>query len=117
MRITERSGARVRCRTPLRHDESLARTQCNDSTRSHSVRLRLEIDQEPAIEHEEELVVIRVLVPVILALHHADAHDRLVHLDQSLIVPLIANRGDERIELDLLERIEQNVQMRCVREL
>ena len=84
----------------LRHDEPLARTKRDDATRRHAVRLRFQVNQEASVEHEEELVVVRMLVPMILALHNPNAHDRPVHLDQRLIVPLVADGGDERVERD-----------------
>ena len=39
------------------------------------------------VEHEEELVVGGMFVPMILALHHAEANDRFIHPDERLVVP------------------------------
>jgi hypothetical protein len=99
MRITDRSGARVRCTTPL-----------------GAVRLRIEIDQEESLEHEEELVVVLMLVPVILALHDAEPDDRVVHAADRLIPPFVLDRGDHRIERDLGELRKEDVEVGRVRE-
>src|SRR5690349_11589226 len=50
----------------LRHDEAFLRLEDDAAL--------LEIDDEVALEHEEELVVVVVLVPVILALHDTETH-------------------------------------------
>ena len=47
----------------------------------------LEINDETTVEDKEEFVVIVVLVPVVFALHDAEANDRIVHLTQRLVVP------------------------------
>ena len=55
----------------------------------------LEIDDEPTFQYEEELIVIVVFVPVILALHDAKTNDRIVHLTQRLVVPAVRARRDQ----------------------
>ena len=69
--------------------------------RHHEAFLRCEIDRsffqvddEPTLEDEEKLVVVIVFVPVILALHHANANHRLVDLAERLVVPEMSIRGD-----------------------
>ena len=47
----------------------------------------LEINDETTVEDKEELVVIVVLVPMVFALHDAEANDRIVHFTQRLVVP------------------------------
>jgi hypothetical protein len=47
----------------------------------------LEINDETTVKDKEELVVIVVFVPVVFALHDAEANDRIVHLTQRLVVP------------------------------
>ena len=101
----------------LGDDTPLTRTEGDHATWRDAVRLRLQIDQERAVENEEELVVIGVLMPVIFPLHDSEANNGLVHANERLIVPRIPNRGDEWIERDLLQRIEEDVQIRGVREL
>jgi hypothetical protein len=82
----------------------------------HTIRRRLEVDQEASFDDVEELVVCIVPVPVILALYHGEPHDGLVHARQRLIVPRVAYGGDERVERDLLQRREEHVEMRGIRE-
>jgi hypothetical protein len=107
MRITARSGARVRCTT-------FARREGDDAARRHAVGRRLEVDEEPALEDEEELVVVVVLVPVILSLHDAESHDGIVDLAQRLVPPAIGDGGDHGIERDGLQRRKADVEMRGV---
>jgi hypothetical protein len=66
IRITVFAGARVRWTAPG-NDESLTRLQRDGAI--------LEIDQKLAVDHEKEFVEVIVLVPVILALHHAEPYD------------------------------------------
>ena len=49
------------------HDKALSRPQSDGTIR--------QIDQELAIQDEEELVVLVVLMPVAFSLHHAQVHD------------------------------------------
>src|SRR5215207_3093570 len=71
----------------LGDDETLARRQFHHSAWRHSVRALLEIDEEPTFDDVEELVVGVVLMPVILALHDAEAYDRVVDAGERLVVP------------------------------
>ena len=57
--------------------------------------LVLEIDDEATFQYKEELIVIVVFVPVILALHDAKTNDRTVHLTQRLVVPAVRARRDQ----------------------
>src|SRR5438876_12436418 len=52
-------------------------------------RLVFQIDDEVAIEHEEKLVVVVVLVPMVLTLHDAQTDNGIVDLAKRLVVPLI----------------------------
>src|SRR5579871_6750576 len=70
----------------LGHDEALARAEID--------RALLQIDQEMPFEDEEELVQVVVLVPVILALHDAEANDGIVDPAQRLVVPTIGASRD-----------------------
>jgi hypothetical protein len=56
----------------LGYDKTLARLQIN--------ALAFEIDDEMTVKDKEEFIVVVVLVPVILALHDAEADDRFVDL-------------------------------------
>ena len=57
---------------PLRHDEALLPLKLDASI--------LQLNDEAAVEDKEELVVVVVFVPVILTLHGAQPHDRIVDL-------------------------------------
>src|SRR5438270_5404785 len=100
----------------LRYDESLAWTELDDAPRSDTVFARLQVDEEAPLHDVEELVVDVVVMPVILALHHAHPHDGVVDAHERLIPPLVADAGDEGVERDLLERRKENVEVRGVRE-
>ena len=78
MRITVRSGARGRCRTPL------VTTKPCPGQLDGAV---FEVDDESTLDHVEELVEVIVLVPVIFALDDAEPDDRVVHLAERLVVP------------------------------
>jgi hypothetical protein len=49
------------------HDEALSRPQSDGTIR--------QIDQELAIQDEEKLMVVVVLMSMVFSLHHAQAHD------------------------------------------
>jgi hypothetical protein len=74
---------------PLGHDDSLTRTQLD-----HPV---LQIDPEPSVDDVEELVIGVVPVPV--------------DPTECLVLPPIGARGDERGNIDALERAEFHVQV------
>src|SRR5205823_7396017 len=63
------------------NDESLLWLQIN--------RAILEIDDKVPLQDKEELVVIVIFVPVVLALHNPQANNGVVHLAKRLVVPLI----------------------------
>src|SRR5439155_18657002 len=63
----------------------------------------------------EELVLIVVFLPVILALHDTQAHDRLVHPAERLVAPRVRAGRDQRRHVHHLERAEADVEMRVVR--
>ena len=97
------------------HCEALPRTELDHSARSDAIGGGFEIDEKAAGQDEEELVVNLVVMPVILASHDAQADDGVVHARQRLIVPGVLHRRRERVDIDPLERIEEDVQVRCVR--
>lgn len=57
-----------------------------------------QVDQQLSLYHVEKFVV--VLVPVILALHHAQANHRFVLLEKSLVVSLVGAGIGERPLID-----------------
>lgn len=75
----------------------------NDALRDHKAlslskldASLLEVDNETAFKNKEELVVVVVLVPMVLALHDAETDDRIVHLAQRLVVPAVGTRIHQR---------------------
>ena len=69
---TVRDGARVRWTTPCGDDHALAR---RERVRALGAVGVADVEQQRALEHEEQLVLEVVLVPVKLAVEHADARD------------------------------------------
>src|SRR4029077_9393998 len=65
----------------LGYDIAMPRLQING--------LPFEIDDEVPIQDKEKLVVFVVLMPVVLALHHSQADNGVVHFAQGLVVPLV----------------------------
>ena len=51
--------------------------------------LPFEIDDEVPIQDKEKLVIVVVLMPVVLALHHTQADNGVVHFAQRLVLPLV----------------------------
>src|SRR5581483_2673477 len=74
----------------------------------------LEIHEERALEHKEELIVIRVMMPVILALHDTQTDYRAIYLTQRLVVPAIRACTHQRRDVDPLELGIQDVQERRI---
>src|SRR5579864_6069621 len=74
------------------------------------LRPAFQVDQQLALNHIEELVVMIVLVPVILAFDHAQAHHRTVHLAKRLVVPLVRSRIGERLLIDQLQMFVQHIE-------
>src|SRR5262249_60335655 len=55
-------------------------------------------------------------MPMILALHDAEAYNGIVHLAERLIIPLFGAGLHERRHIDEFERIELNVEICRIRE-
>src|SRR5207244_1681328 len=55
----------------LRHHEALPRPQLHGAP--------FQVDEQPTLDDVEELVLVVVLVPVVLALNYAEPDDRVVH--------------------------------------
>ncbi len=103
IRITVRFGARVRWTIV-----SGTTNPCPGASSTVSSPSR--IDQQLAVDHVKELVVVIVLVPVILAFDNAHAHHRVVHLAERLIEPFVVAGVGNRINVDDLQRPVQNVE-------
>jgi hypothetical protein len=52
-------------------------------------RAIFEIDDEVPFQDKEELIVVLMFVPVVLALHDPEANNGVVHLAKRLVIPLI----------------------------
>src|SRR6516165_7938957 len=81
MRITAFSGARVRWTTRF----GTTKPCCGESVTERPSRSMM----KTTAEHEKEFVVVIVLMPMILALHDAEAYNGIVHLAERLIIPLV----------------------------
>jgi hypothetical protein len=92
---------------PLGNDKAFPRLQIN--------RLVFQVDDEVTVKDKEELIVVVMLVPVVLALHHAQAHDGIVDLAERLVVPLIRASLYEGRYINDRERRELDVEERRVR--
>src|SRR6516164_10083607 len=57
-----------------------------------------------------------MLVPMVLALHDAETHDRIVYLAKRLIVPFGGARLHKAWDVDKVERVEFDVEMHSIRE-
>src|SRR5262249_26512245 len=62
------------------------------------------VEEERAVDHEEELVLDVVIVPVELAVEHADTRDAVVDHGQGLVPPRLGAIVGELAGLDDLER-------------
>src|SRR4029453_15969744 len=71
----------------------------------------LQLDVELTLQEVEELVLLIVLVPVILPLHHSKADQDIAHPDQSLVVPRLRDGVDEVLNIDRLEGLEERLVM------
>jgi len=79
-------------------------------------RSPFQINQQPTFDNIEKFVVIIVLVPMILALDHADADDRRVDLAKRLIEPRFIRVG-KRFLVNHLQCTVQNIMPRIVGEI
>ena len=84
IRMTARSGARVRWTTPF------GTTNPWPGPEVH--RAVFQVDEEPALDDVEELVLVVVLVPVVLAPDDAEPDDRVVDPAEGLVVPRVGAR-------------------------
>ena len=88
--------------------EALTRCQFNSPA--------FQIDQEMALENEEEFVVHIVFMPVVLTLHDTQSHHGVVYLAQGPVVPSIGACGDECGRIDDFQSRILDVEMSGVRE-
>jgi len=62
----------------------------------------LDVEVQFPVEHQEELVLVVVLMPMVLAVEHAQPDQRIVHRGQRLIEP--RNRYGIRFRIDVDRR-------------
>ena len=70
----------------------------------------IDVDQQLSFDHIEEFVVGGVLMPVILAPYHSQAHHGLVHRAKRLVVPGVRAGIGELLLFNHFERLIINVQ-------
>ena len=85
-----------------RHYHALAGRQFN--------RAALQINEQHTIQHEEELVIVVVLMPVVFALNDAGADNRFIHLAQCLIEPPVIRGRRNVVQIDNFQRAMQDVE-------
>src|SRR5262245_29938739 len=106
----ENRGALRRARAmmgALRYHEPLPRRQLDAAA--------FEIDEQPSFDDVEELVLVVVMVPVVFALDHAQAHHRFVDLAQRLVPPAVRATVDQAAHVHDLERRMEDVEVGDVR--
>ena len=74
-----------------------------------------EIDEQPPLHHVEELIIIVVFVPMVFAFDDTDAHHRIIDLAQRLIEPLVFAAVGQRLYVDHLQRLVQEIQACLIR--
>jgi hypothetical protein len=88
------------------YNEALLRLKIN--------RTVLKINDEMSLENEEELVIVIVLVPMVLTLHDTQTNNRIVHLAERLVVPLIRASRNERRDINEAKLWELDIKVRGV---
>ena len=83
------------------HDEALLRPEIN--------RAIFQIDQETSFDDVKEFINVRVFVPVIFTFDNSETNDRVVHLAQRLVPPLVGDTVDQLLNINQLKRPVQNV--------
>jgi hypothetical protein len=63
------------------------------SPQGHRLAL-VEVDQQLSLEHQEELILVEVLVPVKVALDHSEPDHHVVDARQGLVEPPLAGALD-----------------------
>ena len=71
----------------------------------------LQLDVELTLQEIEELILLIVLVPVVLPVHHPKADQDVAYLDQGLVVPRLRDVVDELLNVDGLESLEERLVM------
>src|SRR5438445_12886447 len=89
------------------NDKSLVWLQIN--------RAVFEIDDKVPIQDKEELVVVVMFVPVVLALHDAQANNGVVHLAEGLVIPLIGAGFYQRRNVHQMESWNLDIEVSSVR--
>jgi len=85
----------------FRDSKSLPRHELN--------RPAFQVNVETPLHYIEELIFLVVLVPVELSLHDAEPHNAVIHATQSLVIPSVLARIDQRLNVNELKRAESRV--------
>src|SRR5262245_59595848 len=75
----------------------------------------LEIHEKPPLHHEEEFVLVVVLVSAVFSLQDAESEHRIVDLAQRLVEPAILHRAHDLRHVDDFERRKLDVEEGGVR--
>src|SRR5437764_14252504 len=67
-----------------------------------------------SIEHEKEFIDIFMFMPMIFALDHRQPDDRVVHLAERRVIPLVGDGIGYFLHIDNPERGAQNVEVSLV---
>ncbi len=91
----------------LRNDKSLSGFKRD--------RLVLEVNQQLAVDHVEELIVGIMLVPVILTFKDAKPNHGFIHLAERLVIPLELASVGKSLGIDHFQRFVENIQAGFIR--
>jgi hypothetical protein len=111
-------------RAPFHHedDRSFRRSRPVDHSsrdrkplvRSERYRPALQVNQQRALQDEEELVLLVVLVPVEFPFQDTEPNHAVVDATEGLVEPPLLARRDEAWHIDELEKTELHVQVDVV---
>ncbi len=75
-----------------------------------------QVDDQPAVDHIEEFILVIMFVPMIFALDHTDPHHGRIDLAESLVEPRDM-RVRKLLLVDELQGAVQNIESRVVGEI
>src|SRR5579863_7464907 len=97
----------LKCHRTVQHPAR--NRECHAGSQFHRVTT-FEFDTQATVDDVEELVLLLVLVPVVLATReHAQAQQDTADLYQSLVVPGVVRPRDRLTNVDELKRTEQRL--------
>ena len=78
-------------------------------------RAILEIDDKVPLQDKEELVVVVMFVPMVLALHDPEANNGVVHLAERLVIPWIITGSHQGRNVHQAESWKLDIEVSGVR--